>query len=212
MKKKENKMKILMIMLSGVALVNSQDMGKERFEEITGTKIVEQYKIIPSELVQQRIQENIQKELVAKKATAKKKKSSKKTKKVPSKKAKKVVKKKKVQKKRRKVVRRTYIRYDRIEIQHYAYGLVKSYGWSDYDFDCLVKLWYRESSWNPNAVNPKSGACGIPQSLPCRKMASEGSDYRTNYKTQVRWGLKYIKARYGSPSGAWSHSQQKGWY
>lgn len=205
-------MKILMIMLSGVVLVNSQDMGKERFEEITGTKLVEQYKIIPSELVQQRIQENIQKELVAKKATAKKKKSSKKTKKVPSKKAKKVVKKKKVQKKRKKVVRRTYVRFDRIEIQNYAYGLVKSYGWSDYDFDCLVKLWYRESSWNPNAVNPKSGACGIPQSLPCRKMASEGSDYRTNYKTQVRWGLKYIKARYGSPSGAWSHSQRTGWY
>ena len=24
-------------------------------------------------------------------------------------------------------------------------------------------------------------------------MASEGSDYMTNYKTQIRWGLKYIK-------------------
>ena len=53
---------------------------------------------------------------------------------------------------------------------------------------------------------------GIPQSLPASKMASEGSDYYTNGKTQIRWGLKYIKGRYGSPSKAWVHSQQKGWY
>ena len=43
-------------------------------------------------------------------------------------------------------------------------------------------------------------------------MASEGADYYTNGKTQIRWGLKYIKNRYGSPSKAWSHSQSKGWY
>ena len=71
-------MKILMIMLSGVMLVNSQDMGKERFEEITGTKVVEQYKIIPSEIVQQ---------AVAKKATTSVKKSTP-TKKKTTKKAK----------------------------------------------------------------------------------------------------------------------------
>lgn len=98
-------------------------------------------------------------------------------------------------------------------LQAYAHDLViNSYGWSENDFDALVKLWNRESGWNPNAHNKSSGAHGIPQSLPASKMASEGSDYYTNGETQIRWGLKYIKNRYGSPSNAWAHSQQKGWY
>lgn len=99
------------------------------------------------------------------------------------------------------------------EYQAYARDLcLNTYGWSENDFQCLVKLWNRESGWNPNAHNKSSGAHGIPQSLPASKMASEGSDYYTNGKTQIRWGLKYIKNRYGSPSSAWSHSQSKGWY
>ncbi len=99
------------------------------------------------------------------------------------------------------------------EYQAYAKDLcINTYGWSGYDFECLVKLWERESNWNPNAHNKKSGAHGICQSLPASKMASEGADYMTNGKTQIRWGLKYIKNRYGSPSKAWQHSQNKGWY
>ena len=99
------------------------------------------------------------------------------------------------------------------EYQAYAKNLcINTYGWTENDFNCLVKLWERESNWNPNAHNKSSGAHGIPQSLPASKMASEGSDYMTNYKTQIRWGLKYIKNRYGTPANAWAHSQQKGWY
>jgi hypothetical protein len=43
-------------------------------------------------------------------------------------------------------------------------------------------------------------------------MASAGADYRTNPVTQIRWGLGYIKDRYGTPCGAWAHSQATGWY
>ena len=43
-------------------------------------------------------------------------------------------------------------------------------------------------------------------------MASAGSDYQTNYKTQINWGLSYIKARYGNPQNAWNHSLSTGWY
>jgi hypothetical protein len=43
-------------------------------------------------------------------------------------------------------------------------------------------------------------------------MASAGSDWRTNPYTQVRWGVSYIKSRYGTPCNAWAHSQQVGWY
>lgn len=99
------------------------------------------------------------------------------------------------------------------EHQSYAYDLcINTYGWTENDYNCLVKLWNKESGWNPNAHNSSSGAHGIPQALPASKMSSEGSDYYTNGKTQIRWGLKYIKNRYGSPSKAWSHSQSKGWY
>lgn len=99
------------------------------------------------------------------------------------------------------------------EYQAYAKNLcINTYGWTENDFNCLVKLVEKESSWNPNAVNKSSGAAGLFQALPASKMASEGSDYMTNYKIQVKWGLKYIKNRYGTPANAWAHSQQKGWY
>lgn len=103
--------------------------------------------------------------------------------------------------------------YSLSDYQAYAKDLViNTYGWSEYDFECLVKLWDKESGWDPNSHNSSSGAHGIPQALPASKMASEGADYYTNGYTQIRWGLKYIEGRYGSPSAAWAHSQSKGWY
>lgn len=99
------------------------------------------------------------------------------------------------------------------DYQTYAYDLVlNQYLWSEADYQALVNLWERESNWNANAHNKSSGAHGIPQSLPASKMSSEGSDYYTNGYTQIRWGLKYIKERYGSPSAAWQHFQNKNWY
>lgn len=99
------------------------------------------------------------------------------------------------------------------EYQRYAKDLcINQYHWSEHDFECLVKLWTRESNWRVEALNKSSGAYGIPQSLPARKMASEGTDYLTNYKTQIKWGLKYIYNRYRTPANAWKHSQQTNWY
>lgn len=87
-----------------------------------------------------------------------------------------------------------------------------TYGWGSDQMSCLVSLWNRESRWNMNASNPSSGAYGIPQALPGSKMASAGADWRTNPETQVKWGLGYIKGSYGTPCGAWGHSQSNGWY
>ena len=98
------------------------------------------------------------------------------------------------------------------EYQKYALSLFSDFGWADSEIIPLIKLWERESHWNPKAHNKYSGAHGIPQALPASKMSSEGKDYYTNGKTQIRWGLKYIKNRYGSPSKAWSHSESHGWY
>ncbi len=93
-----------------------------------------------------------------------------------------------------------------------ARAMLADFGFADSEFSCLSSLWTRESNWTFTATNSSSGAYGIPQSLPASKMASAGADYRTNPATQIRWGLGYIKGTYGSPCGAWSHSQATGWY
>ena len=79
-------------------------------------------------------------------------------------------------------------------------------------FKYLNRLWERESGWNKYASNPYTGAYGIPQALPGGKMSSAGPNWRSNASTQIRWGLRYIRARYGSPRRAWNHSQATGWY
>ena len=98
------------------------------------------------------------------------------------------------------------------EYQAYARQRCYDYGWSDSDVNALINLWTKESGWQVTNKNRSSGAYGIPQALPASKMASAGSDYLTNYKTQINWGLSYIKSRYGSPSNAWSAFRSKGWY
>ena len=89
---------------------------------------------------------------------------------------------------------------------------VRRMGYETVQFTCLDKLWTRESGWNPLADNPTSTAYGIPQSLPGSKMAAAGADWRFNPKTQMAWGLRYIKARYGDPCHAWAHSEKDNWY
>jgi hypothetical protein len=85
-------------------------------------------------------------------------------------------------------------------------------GWGADQFSCLNLLWNRESQWNYQAQNPTSSAYGIPQALPGSKMQEVGSDWRTNPVTQIKWGLGYIADRYGTPCGAWGHSESVGWY
>ncbi|GAB3207624.1 hypothetical protein GCM10027294_14720 [Marinactinospora endophytica] len=93
-----------------------------------------------------------------------------------------------------------------------AQAMLADYGWGSDQFSCLEPLWEKESNWNPSAQNPSSGAYGIPQALPGDKMASAGSDWQTNPATQIKWGLGYISDRYGTPCGAWEHSQANNWY
>jgi hypothetical protein len=92
-----------------------------------------------------------------------------------------------------------------------AEAMLGSFGWSASQFSCLYPLWEHESGWSVTAANP-DGAYGIPQALPGAKMASAGANWQTNAATQIRWGLEYIKAMYGSPCGAWGHEQATGWY
>jgi hypothetical protein len=93
-----------------------------------------------------------------------------------------------------------------------ARALLAEFGYSADQFGCLDSLWVGESGWRVNADNPHSSAYGIPQALPGSKMASAGADWATNPVTQIRWGLGYIRDRYGSPCGAWSFKQGHGYY
>lgn len=96
--------------------------------------------------------------------------------------------------------------------QAIAQQMVADRGWGSEQYDCLYSLYDRESGWNVGAENSSSGAYGIPQALPGDKMASHGGDWRTNPATQIAWGLDYISGRYGTPCGAWGHSESVGWY
>lgn len=98
------------------------------------------------------------------------------------------------------------------QAQAYAAGAAAQRGWTGNDWDCLVKLWNRESRWLWYAENASSGAYGIPQSLPADKMAAFGANYRDDAAVQIDWGLWYIAQAYGSPSKAWQNSEQVGWY
>lgn len=86
------------------------------------------------------------------------------------------------------------------------------YGWGDDQFACYDRIIINESRWRWNADNPHSSAYGIPQALPGSKMASAGADWRTNPATQIKWGLGYVKQRYGTPCSAWGYKRSHGWY
>ncbi|MFJ6837960.1 transglycosylase SLT domain-containing protein [Streptomyces sp. NPDC091209] len=79
-------------------------------------------------------------------------------------------------------------------------------------FNAFSKIVEHESGWNISATNSSSGAYGLVQALPGSKMAAAGSDWKTNPKTQIKWGLDYMNSRYGSPAGAWNFWQANGWY
>lgn len=110
------------------------------------------------------------------------------------------------------MLRAAAIRGGNVAAKSFAFRMVVRRSWSPAQFRCLDNLWTRESNWNHRATNRSSGAYGIPQALPASKMSVSGRDWRVNPKTQIRWGLRYIKSRYGTPCAAWAHFQARGWY
>lgn len=84
-------------------------------------------------------------------------------------------------------------------------------GWSGSQWNALRQLWMHESGWRTNADNPTSSAYGIPQAL-TQLHNLGGTSYMTDPRAQIRWGLNYIKGRYGSPSSAWNFWQKNHWY
>jgi hypothetical protein len=88
----------------------------------------------------------------------------------------------------------------------YAKDVVSA--WADNQYECLDKLWTKESHWRPEAFNKQKvmgkNAGGIPQIL--------GLNPKTPAPLQIDRGMKYIIHRYGTPCMAWKFHQRKGWY
>ena len=97
--------------------------------------------------------------------------------------------------------------------QIYARAQCKLRGWGDDQFNALNQLWAKESGWNPKAVNPTSGAYGIPQMNPSGGHADKiTAAYKSDYKVQIDTGLDYIANRYSNPVNAWNFWQTNHWY
>lgn len=73
---------------------------------------------------------------------------------------------------------------------------------------CLIKLYGKESAFNPRAVGNLNGSrqvYGIPQlKNPIIKDLSANK--------QIDYGMKYIKHRYDTPCSAYAHWLKKGWH
>jgi len=73
---------------------------------------------------------------------------------------------------------------------------------------CLLRLYGKESAWNPKAVGNLTGThrvYGIPQGK------SEWLKDQDGY-AQVRWGLGYIEHRYSTPCKAYDHWKAYNWH
>jgi hypothetical protein len=74
----------------------------------------------------------------------------------------------------------------------------------------------KESGCRPSAVNPSSGACGIPQAYPCSKLPCSLNE--AGAVCQLQWMQNYVMQRYGSWESALSFwyskcgSPQGCWY
>lgn len=81
----------------------------------------------------------------------------------------------------------------------------------DKEFQCVKKLWYKESRWNPKSIS-STHDYGIPQRHMHKASNQAKAKFLDNPYSQILWGLDYIEARYGTPCRAWDHSKRKGWY
>ena len=117
--------------------------------------------------------------------------------------------------------------------QNMAKLLLGKYGWSASQLPPLITLWTNESGWSARARNSSSGAFGIAQALGhggADTAAPDGTnEYGAEYGLsaaqarqanagsalwQIRWGMGYIKAAYGSPAAALAawNSRSPHWY
>ena len=71
------------------------------------------------------------------------------------------------------------------------------------EYKCALELYTKESNWRPNAKN--NGHYGIPQGRSIYLKTADPIE-------QVKWGIKYSNARYGSMCKALQHFKARNWH
>jgi hypothetical protein len=104
------------------------------------------------------------------------------------------------------------------------YLAARLYGWTGAAFDAIDGVIRQESGWDPCAHFPGvhgdcgytgDAACGVPQAVPCSKLRNTWCGVSTlgacSANLQIRWLLRYIDQRYGSPAAFAAHKWKYGW-
>lgn len=82
---------------------------------------------------------------------------------------------------------------------------------SEEECGCYYKLIFKESSWNPNAKNPKSTAYGLGQFLD-KTWDLVPQSKTSNPYDQLDAMFHYVENRYGSGCKAWNFWLNNNWY
>jgi hypothetical protein len=91
-----------------------------------------------------------------------------------------------------------------IDINGDKTAIMAAAGISSGDYAYANFIVSHESGWRPTAANA-SGAYGLCQALPGRKVATAGADWGSNPVTQLRWCDGYAQSRYGGWAAAYNH-------
>jgi membrane-bound lytic murein transglycosylase MltF len=101
---------------------------------------------------------------------------------------------------------------DLTAIQKQVQGIAKEHGWGEGEqWEALSWIIHKESSWNPTAQNKTSTAYGLFQWLDATRQ-NYNCPKTADVEIQTRCGIKYIQARYGTPTEAQKFHERKGWY
>ena len=95
-------------------------------------------------------------------------------------------------------------------IQEYAKEKVTE-KWSEYEWESFNSIVHKESRWDNTAQNPNSTAFGIGQFLNST-WATVGCIKTDEVKMQIDCTIKYIEARYKTPTRALEFHIYNGWY
>ena len=82
--------------------------------------------------------------------------------------------------------------------------------WSDNEEEYVLELVKRESGYRYNAINPTSGAAGIPQALPPSKMKCGLTP--KDIECQLDWMKDYLAKRYETVKIALQFHDKNNWY
>lgn len=98
------------------------------------------------------------------------------------------------------------------DIQKQVQNIAKEYGWGEGEqWEALSWIIQKESSWNPNAQNPKSTAYGLFQFLDMTRK-NYNCPKTADVDVQTRCGIRYIQARYKTPIEAKIFWKKNKWY